>query len=265
MVGKLKLLQLLIILTMLSSILIIYANPPEIITLPVSRGKLSSGNARELLIEKRAINPTVIRNNILRTPSSKYFITFKIIGGMPNEVRKLLKERSALNPPKPVKLSFHIDSLKPGEPIASLKFGVYSGYVEYEGGYKRPIIWEVFELADASIDAIITFDIGGTLAPGYGDEYGGYTLVRVNVIVDWSPSNGPLFIGVIDYNVDPGTAHGTLVYGGHASISLYPPYNRYHYHTLVIGNLGSTTISYTGHVQWQTAYENEPSATEIEG
>ncbi|MBO3841517.1 MAG: hypothetical protein FGF48_03775 [Candidatus Brockarchaeota archaeon] len=55
--------------------------------------------------------------------------------------------------------------------------------MEYEGDYKRPIIWEVFELTDASIGAIITFDMGDT-SPGYGDEYGGYTLMCVNVIVD---------------------------------------------------------------------------------
>ncbi|MBO3832557.1 MAG: hypothetical protein FGF51_04135 [Candidatus Brockarchaeota archaeon] len=72
--------------------------------------------------------------------------------------------------------------MKHGESIASLKFGVFSGYVEYEGDYKRPIIWEVFELADASIGTIITFNIGDA-SPGYGDEYGGYTLICVNVIV----------------------------------------------------------------------------------
>ncbi len=55
-----------------------------------------------------------------------------------------------------------------------------------------------------------------------------------------------------------------IVYGCHANVSLYPPYNQYH-HTLVAGNLGSTTISYTGHVQWQKVYENEPGGAGIEG
>lgn len=264
--GKLRILQLLTVLTILFNTFLIYANSSETVTLPVSRMKILSDGTRGLLIEKHDVNPTVISmRNIVCTPSPKYFVTFKIIGGVPSEVRELQKERSASIPPQPVTLSFHIDSLKPGEPIASLKTGVYSGHIEYEGGYRRPIIWEVVELADVNINAIIMFDIGGTLAPGTGHEYGGYTLVRVDVLVDWSPSNEPLFIGLIDHNVDPGTASGMIVYGGHVSVPLYPQYDKQHYHTLIIGNLGSSTISYTGHVQWQTAYGNEPGGANAEG
>lgn len=247
----------------LLSICFAYPNSAEIVTLPVSRGETSPGGIGGLLIEKRDARLEVFQpRKITECPKcgQTYFVTFKILGEIPFEVRKLQKERWASIPPKPVVLSFNLFT-KSGERVMPLEAGVYRGYIEYEGGYKIPIVWETIEISDfESVDAVITFDIGGRLAPGRGHEYGGYTLVRVDVVVDWWPSSGPLFVGVIDHNADPQTAYGRVVYGGSGRVTLYPPFSQYHYHTLVVGNLGDATVSYAGHVQWQTALEHEPAS-----
>jgi len=266
-VEKLRLPQplIIVVLVALLSICLAYPNSAETLALPVSRGEASPGSSGGLIIGKRdvrveAVQPRKIIECHQGCGSPVYFVTFKMLGKIPAEVRELQKEKWASFPPKPVKLSFHLFT-KTGERVMPLEAGMYRGYIEYEGGYRIPIVWETIELSDLeSVDAVVTFGIGGTLAPGYGDEYGGYTLVRVEVEVDWWPSSGPLFIGLIDHDVDPYTAYGVKVYGGSVRVTLYPPFSQYHYHTLVVGNLGDNTVSYSGHVQWQTAHKYEPAS-----